>query len=389
MPYPATLSEDRLKWLDGELESIEAVWTRLGLLPVVSFSDLKHWENLRSWSRDAYTAYARRTQEAFHSDWIVFCRWCAVVGRNPLPADPQTLKLFLYAHIALPPNLPADLTDQAEATMDFLDEHGVDRVLKPVKMATLERYLSSISMAHRAAEALNPRESETVRLARKTCRRLASVRQEQKAGFRLDYLRELASLPSQNMREEQDVLMALVAFQTGARSQTLADMQVDWLHWEDNGICVVEIKRSKTDQEGAGEYRVLSEPTSARLAGWLKGDPWRLDPNERNVDAEIKAGPLFRGILGKNTRMHLLNEPISTKSIREAAKRLARRMGLPSSDISSHSFRIGGAQELAESGADTLEIMRYGGWKSERMPARYTEKVRASQAKIVKLTKDL
>ena len=69
----------------------------------------------------AGAARAENTQKAYASDWRDFNSWCLDHGLEPLPAEPQTLSLFL--------------TDRAAT-------------LKP---STLQRRLTAISQAHQRA----------------------------------------------------------------------------------------------------------------------------------------------------------------------------------------------------------------------------------------------
>lgn len=58
----------------------------------------------------------------------------------------------------------------------------------------------------------------------------------------------------------------------------------------------------------------------------------------------------------------------------------AKRAGLAeaAAELSGHSMRVGGAQDLMMTGHDTLMIMTAGGWKNVEVVARYVEKAAAS-----------
>jgi len=63
--------------------------------------------------------------------------------------------------------------------------------------------------------------------------------------------------------------------------------------------------------------------------------------------------------------------------VKSIVKTAAREAGLDPSEVavfSSHSMRVGAAQDLLQRGVDTAAIMRAGGWKSVNILARYLEK---------------
>ena len=58
---------------------------------------------------------------------------------------------------------------------------------------------------------------------------------------------------------------------------------------------------------------------------------------------------------------------------------MAGYVGIETTAISSHSTRIGKAQDCVAAGISIEAIMRDGGWKSEAMVARYTEHLQMKQ----------
>ncbi|WP_278251907.1 hypothetical protein, partial [Sabulibacter ruber] len=50
-----------------------------------------------------------------------------------------------------------------------------------------------------------------------------------------------------------------------------------------------------------------------------------------------------------------------------------------------HSLRVGAAQELLAAGVDLPGLMQAGRWASPRMPARYTEQLRATRSAVAKV----
>ena len=68
--------------------------------------------------------------------------------------------------------------------------------------------------------------------------------------------------------------------------------------------------------------------------------------------------------------------PLNPKALTEIYRNLAQRAGLPDylvRGLTSHSARVGAAQDLLKSGETLPQIMRRGGWKSPGIVMRYTE----------------
>jgi hypothetical protein len=74
------------------------------------------------------------------------------------------------------------------------------------------------------------------------------------------------------------------------------------------------------------------------------------------------------------TSLAAKNDRIGTRDVSEIFR---RRCG---DRFSAHSTRVGAAQDAKAAGASTGAIPQAGGWKSERMVSRYTEKLAARES---------
>ncbi len=95
------------------------------------------------------------------------------------------------------------------------------------------------------------------------------------------------------------------------------------------------------------------------MGGWLA---WRGDD----------IAPLFCGIY----RGKAINRSLETTKVKLIVKEAVIAAGLPPEEVvafSSHSLRVGGAQELLRRGFDTAAIMRAGGRRSTNVLARYLD----------------
>ena len=129
----------------------------------------------------------------------------------------------------------------------------------------------------------------------------------------------------------------------------------------------VYIPRSKNDPFGDGRIAGLSNRSTVIVGRWLD-------------EAALDDGPLFRGLhTAKLGLSHL-----ETSSIRRLIKVAAKRAGLAdaAAELSGHSMRVGGAQDLMTSGFDTLAIMTAGGWKNVEVVARYVEKAAVTKSRF-------
>ena len=76
--------------------------------------------------------------------------------------------------------------------------------------------------------------------------------------------------------------------------------------------------------------------------------------------------------------------PISTNTLRRRLKAAAQQAGIDPERITSHSLRVGMAQDLAATGSDTAAIMNAGRWKQPAMVARYTRNLAADHTPTAK-----
>ena len=121
-----------------------------------------------------------------------------------------------------------------------------------------------------------------------------------------------------------------------------------------NGASLLTIPRSKTDQEGIGEKKLLGPRTTELIERWLR-------------TSEIRNGKVFRRLskAGKT-----IGRDLTATSVRRIIKSSIAEAGL-NGRYSGHSLRVGSTRSLAAQGASLIEIMEEGRWKSARMAAHY------------------
>lgn len=281
---------------------------------------------------------AEATRDAYRADWRCFSAWCSATGREALPATPETVALFAAAR--------AEAGDKA---------------------VTIERRLAAIAKAHKTAGLEPPTRATVVRETMRGVRRELGTARRQKAALVTPRLLALLAATEPNLRGARDRAVLSVGVVGGLRRSELAALDLEDVSFETAGA-LVTIRRSKTDQEGAG--RVVEIPATdsatcpvAALRAWLEV-------------AGLEGGALFREIDRSGTRLR--EGRMSDRAVGRAVKRLARLAGLDG-DFGGHSLRAGFATSALAAGVLREDVQRQGGWKSQAVMAGYYRKARTFQ----------
>lgn len=292
---------------------------------------------LQRYAEKAAGAYAANTLKAWAADAKVFWAWCNARDCTPLPARPETLAAFIQSA-------------------------GETR-----KVATVRRYLASVSALHRAAQLADPAKDQDVVLALRTLQRAKAVagggRQRQAAPLNYAHLEVAFAVLGDRPVDRFTRALVAVGFECLCRAEDLIRFDVEDLDVQGDGTGRLLITQGKTDQTGEGKTMYLSATAVRHLHAWLACKPHH-------------SGPLFRpvnksGVVGTTRISHM--------AVVRAMKRVARAAGLDDRGISGHSCRVGAAQDLLAEGFSLAEIMEAGRWTTERMPARYTENQAAAR----------
>ena len=126
-----------------------------------------------------------------------------------------------------------------------------------------------------------------------------------------------------------------------ARRSEIVTLELADLVFAAGGTATALIRRSKTDQAGAGQVCWLGRQTVRELHRWLEA-------------AGIAAGPIFRPV---NQAGVVGTTGLNGSEVSRILKWLAQRARLEPSAISGHSARVGMAQDLVAGGADLPAVM--------------------------------
>ncbi len=286
-------------------------------------------------------AFAPNTERALRADVAVFTGWCAASGLGALPATPATVAAFV-------------------------DAMGVTKA-----PATVRRYVSSIATFHRAARLPNPCTDEVVRLALKRLHRARGRAQAQAAPLTRDRVDRLLIACGDGTRALRNRALLAVAYDSLCRRSELVALEVADLQAAEHGAGTLTVRRSKTDQEGAGQVRYLAPDTMRNVLAWLAA----------SGHAE---GALFRAV-GK---AGATGGPLDPGDVARVFKAMAVAAGIAPelvAAISGHSSRVGAAQDQVRYGVELPAVMQAGGWSSPTMVARYSAKLEARRGGAAKL----
>jgi site-specific recombinase XerD len=260
------------------------------------------------------------TRRAYRADWADWTAWAAARSVSALPASP--------AHIA------AYLTDLSGSR----------------KTSTIARRLAAIRKAHELAGHATPTVHPVVQAAMKGVRREKGSRPEGKAPLVLDDIKRMLSATKDDLVGKRTRALLLVGFAGAFRRSELADLEVQDLSWSDKGV-VILVRRSKTDQDGEGHTKAIPYVggkmcAALALAQWINA-------------ADIRNGPVFRGIGPKGVS----SQRLSDGSIAQVVKNAAEAAGIDPSTVSGHSLRAGHVTEARAQGVPDADTMAVTGHK--------------------------
>lgn len=287
--------------------------TRLATLPPTVPANLE--ADLETAARFAQQEKAPATRRAYRSDWGAFEAFCDARGVPPIPAAPATVAAFLAAEA----------------------EDGR-------RASTIARRLAAIRYAHRLQRLEPPTTDEGVRVVHRGIRRAIGTSAAQKAPLLAEDVIRMAEGCSEDLRGLRDRAVLLLGFGGAFRRSELAALEAEDVEEVPEGLRVL-VRRSKTDQEGAGAVVAVARGVRAcparAVSAWL-------------IASGIETGPLFRpvsksGVVGARR--------LSAFSLAKIVKRHAEKAGLDPDKVAGHSLRSGFLTSAARQGASLLRMM--------------------------------
>jgi site-specific recombinase XerD len=254
---------------------------------------------VESVTRYARASRAESTLRRYRSDWADFQRFCQRNWLDSLPAAPATVAAYISA-----------CADGGK-----------------LKAGSIQRRVSAIAAFHQVHGDMSPTSSAEVKLTLAGVRRTLGVAQQGKApALTADIAAMVARLPTK-LIGVRDRALLLIGFAGAFRRSELVALNANDIEFREDGLKVT-IRKSKTDQEGAGQVIGIAHgsklcPVSA-VKAWLTA-------------AQIAAGPIFRHV---DRHGHILDR-MSPEAVAIVVKRYAAAAGLDPAKYAGHSLRAG------------------------------------------------
>jgi integrase len=268
-------------------------------------------------------ARAEATKKAYRTDWAEFTAWAHHKGLATLPAEPLTVICYIV-----------ELAGAA-------------------KTSTIARRLVSIGEYHRAARCPSPADDVELQAVWAGIRHEHGTAPDVAEPIRVVLLRAMIARLPPTARGKRDQALLLVGFAAALRRSELVALDRADIAERREGL-VVNVRRSKTDQEGAGRRVGVpygSTPATCpvrALEAWCQA-------------ARIEEGPLFvtfdrRGRITPN-RLH-------PSAVNRVVQRSVAATGVSPAGYSAHSLRAGLATAAAAAGVSERAIMVQTGHRS-------------------------
>lgn len=275
-------------------------------------------------------AKAENTRRSYRSDWADFTSWCEKYRRPSMPASPDTVAYYL-----------------ADRSQDL-------------KTSTLQRRLSTIAEAHRAAGIESPTKHAQVRYVWAGIRREKGAAQSHMKPTLTKHIREMVEHLPDSLLGVRDRALILLGYAGAMRRSELVGLDVTDLALAEEGLVVV-IRKSKTDQVGVGRkigipFGEHPETCPVRaVQAWIE-------------EADIDEGPLFRSV---NKHGDVSDRRLSDQVVADVVKRSLVAAGKSARKYAAHSLRAGLITQAAMAGVSERAIQDQSGHKSLAVMRRY------------------
>ena len=283
----------------------------------------------------ASDALAPATRRLYVGEWRAFVSFCSLFGAAPLPAHPDTVRLYL-AHMA-------------------------DRGRRP---AGIDVALAAISHAHTRQGLKSPRSDRGVLETRSGIRRRLGVAQQPKGAMTTADLRAIVEAMPATPIGIRDRALLLLGWVGAFRPSELAALLIADLSFQPQPNAApklrVSVRRSKTDQEGRGLYKWIPPASDETVCPVRATMAW-LEVLSR------EAGPLFPG----HRRNGWSEKPLCRRDVARRVKRGSTRAQLDAAPLSGASLRSGFVTAAVGAGKPIALIMAQTGHRRAETLIRY------------------
>lgn len=227
------------------------------------------------------------------------------------------------------------------------------------KTSTIQRRMSAITRYHIEAGFPSPK-TKRVKIVWAGIRRDLGTAEIGKLPVEIDTLKLMLNELPDSLIGIRDRSILLIGFAGALRRSEIVKLDIGDLKIVKEGL-VLNIRHSKTDQEGKGESIAIPYGSNEETCPVRAFQAWIRASN-------IAAGPLYRSI----NRHHQINENrLSDRAVALIVKRYIEAIGLDERLYSGHSLRSGLATTAAMSGKSERSIMAQTRHRSEAMVRKY------------------
>ena len=223
------------------------------------------------------------------------------------------------------------------------------------KSATIRRRINSLGTIFKLSKNPDPTKDPEVTLAIKRMHRKIGRQQKQATPITKDLLDQLLEQCDDYTSGLRSQVLLRLGYETMRRRSEICGFTFDDLTEIPRKGSAIRLVRSKTDQEGGSKLIPISQGLVDLILRW-------------KLDAQIE-GTILRSI----DRHNNIGPQLNPGSVCTILNQLAAKTSLPDSEtrFSGHSFRVGAAIDLVQSGASLGKIMLRGGWRSSDSAMNY------------------
>jgi site-specific recombinase XerD len=280
-------------------------------------------------------AYAPSTIRAYKSNFENFIRFCDENNTSAFPASSEIVASYIKK----------------------LSSH--------LKSSSIKIAVASIAALHNLNSLNDPTQTPDVKIEMRRMYRTLGRYAKQAYGINKDLLNKMLSTTDDSLRGARDKAILLVAYDSLCRRSELVSLEFEDLVINSNDESLqLKLRKSKTDPHGVGKNLYLSNEAQNALKEWV-------------IKSKISSGKIFRAV----TATGKIKDNLNSSHIGRIFKKRAYDSDIELKiieHISSHSARVGAAQDLMLSGTSLPIIMNRGRWSKTDTVMRYIENTKCS-----------
>jgi site-specific recombinase XerD len=263
-------------------------------------------------------AFSENTLRAYRSDFRQYEAWCVTNKQPSLPAT-------------------------AEPIAEYVDYMATGN-----KSATIRRRVNSLGTIFKLSKHPDPTKEPEVVLALKRMHRKIGRQQKQAAPLTKDILDQLLLQCPEDTRGLRDQVLLHLGYETMRRRSEICSFRFEDLIEIPRRGPALRLVKSKIDQEGTSKLIPISQGLVDLMFRWRA---------HANIEGAVLRSVDRHGNIGPK---------LNSGSVGAILNQLAKKtfLNLQKTRLSGHSFRVGAALDLLDSGASLEMIMMRGGWRS-------------------------